>query len=84
MSISASQFGDDSALEQRYIDTPLSLSTATNTSTGVATAWRNKDLGKGKPMAYSKRTQGSAYQFDDTGSEVKLPESDKGASFGGK
>lgn len=83
MALSSSQFGDDDALKQRYIDTPLSLSRSTNTSTGVATAWRNKDLGHGKPLAYNAKTAGSSYKFDDDGAKTELPSSDKGASFGG-
>lgn len=57
---------------------PLSLSKATTGSAAQATAWRNQSLGKGGPLAYSSKTRGTTFSWDDTASP-SLPQSDKGA-----
>lgn len=63
------------------VESPLSLSSSTVGSANQATAWRNRSLGHGKPMALSSKTSGSTYKWEDS-SQTNLPESDKGASFG--
>ena len=63
------------------VDTPLSLSSGTTGSAAQATAWRNKNLGGGKPLALSKKTAGSTFNWDDS-TPTAAPQSDKGASFG--
>lgn len=73
MAISSSQFGDTTP----DVDIPLSLSNSTMGSAAGATAWRNRGLAGGRPMAYSKRTAGTTYKFDDD-STTSLPKSDKG------
>ena len=73
MAISSSQFGDTTP----NVDIPLSLSNSTTGSAAGATAWRNRGLAGGRPMAYSKRTAGTTYKFDDD-STTSLPKSDKG------
>jgi hypothetical protein len=84
MPLSSSQFGDeDSSNPTPEIETPLALGKNTAGSAANATAWRNKSLGRGRPMAYSKRTAGSTYNFDDSaGGSSPIPKSDSGASFG--
>ena len=57
---------------------PLSLSKATTGSAAQATAWRNQSLGKGGPLAYSSKTRGTTFSWDDAASP-SLPQSDKGA-----
>jgi hypothetical protein len=73
MAISSSQFGDTTP----NVDIPLSLSSSTAGSAAGATAWRNRGLAGGRPMAYSKRTAGTTYKFDDD-TKTTLPSSDKG------
>jgi hypothetical protein len=81
MPLSSTQFGDDES--QPEIETPLALGKNTAGSAANATAWRNKSLGRGRPMAYSRKTAGSTYNFDDSSSSASLiPKSDSGASFG--
>jgi hypothetical protein len=78
MSISSSQFGDTAP----DVDIPLSLSSSTLGSAAGATAWRNRGLAGGRPMAYSKRTAGTTYKFDDDNSPA-IPKSDKGMGRNG-
>jgi len=79
MALSSSQF--DGAYEQMAnkprVDAPLSLSTNTTGSAANATAWKNQNLGGGRPMSYSRRTAGTTYKFDDD-TKTTLPSSDKG------
>ena len=63
------------------VDTPLSLSSSTTGSANQATAWRNKNLGGGKPLSLSSKTAGSTFKWDDA-TPTAAPQSDKGASFG--
>lgn len=74
-SLSASQF------QPARVDTtpPLSLSAATTGSAAQATAWRSQSLGKGGPLAYSSKTKGSTFSWDDSATPSALPKSDKGA-----
>jgi len=74
-SISASQFQP----VQPDMTPPLSLSKATTGSAAQATAWRNQSLGKGGPLAYSAKTRGTTFSWDDTASSPTIPQSDKGA-----
>jgi hypothetical protein len=64
------------------VPTPLSLSKNTTGSAAQATAWSNRSLGGGKPLAYSSKTRGTTYSWDDT-PQTNLPESDKGAGRNG-
>ena len=81
MPLSSSQFSDDDGPPQ--IETPLALGKNTTGSAANATAWRNKNLGRGRPMAYSSKTAGTTYNFDDSSSGASpIPKSDSGASFG--
>jgi hypothetical protein len=61
---------------------PLSLGKNTTGSAAQATAWSNRSLGGGKPLAYSSKTRGTTYSWDDT-PQTNLPESDKGAGRNG-
>ena len=74
-SLSASQF------QPAQVDKtpPLSLSASTTGSAAQATAWRNQSLGKGGPLAYSSKTRGTTFNWDDTATSSALPRSDKGA-----
>jgi len=73
-SLSSSQFQP----VQPDVTPPLSLSKSTTGSAAQATAWRNQSLGKGGPLAYSSKTRGTTFSWDDTASP-SLPQSDKGA-----
>jgi len=74
-SLSSSQFQS----VQPDVTLPLSLSKATTGSAAQATAWRNQSLGKGVPLAYSSKTRGTTFSWDDTAAGPSLPQSDKGA-----
>jgi hypothetical protein len=74
-SLSSSQFQS----VQPDVALPLSLSKATTGSAAQATAWRNQSLGKGGPLAYSSKTRGTTFNWDDTAAGPSLPQSDKGA-----
>ena len=54
---------------------PLSLSKATTGSAAQATAWRNQSIGKGGPLAYSSKTRGTTFSWDDTATPTTLPTS---------
>lgn len=84
--LSSSEFMSDnfsgkSTHQSDDVDTPLSLSSGTTGSAAQATAWRNKGLGGGRPLAYSSKTRGTTFSFDDA-TPTAAPQSDKGASFG--
>jgi hypothetical protein len=74
-SLSSSQFQP----VQPDMTPPLSLGKSTTGSAAQATAWRNQSLGKGGPLAYSSKTRGTTFSWDDTSSAPSLPQSDKGA-----
>lgn len=81
MPLSSTQFGGEDS--QPEIETPLALGKNTAGSAANATAWRNKSLGRGRPMSYSSKTAGTTYNFDDnSGAAAPVPKSDSGASFG--
>ena len=61
------------------VTAPLSLSKSTTGSAAQATAWRSNSLGRGGPSAYSSKTRGTTFNWDDTASTPSLPQSDKGA-----
>lgn len=72
---SSSEFGGvDSS---QYLDTPVSLGSSTAGTYAAQTAWKTRDMGRGRPMPYSKRSAGSIYKFDDDGSP-SVPQADKG------
>jgi hypothetical protein len=60
------------------ITAPLSLSKATTGSAAQATAWRSNSLGRSGPQAYSSKTRGTTFNWDDTAASPSLPQSDKG------
>ena len=76
MPLSSPQFG----AEQNSVGTPapLSYSKTTSSSAAQATAWSNRSLGAGKPLAYSSKTKGTTFNWDDS-TTPSLPSSDKGA-----
>ena len=74
-SLSSSQF----QAVQPDVTPPLSLSKATTGSAAQATAWRSNSLGRSGPLAYSAKTRGTTFNWDDTASTPSLPQSDKGA-----
>ena len=61
------------------VTAPLSLSKSTTGSAAQATAWRNSSLGRSGPLAYSSKTRGTTFNWDDTAASPSLPQSDKGA-----
>ena len=63
------------------VDAPLSLSSGTTGSANQATAWRNRSLGGGRPLALSSKTAGTTFKFEDS-TPTAAPAADKGASFG--
>lgn len=82
-SISSSQFGGVSGVEQQSnVTPPLSLSSSTTGSIASRLAWRSNERGN-SPAAYSSKTRGTTINWDET-PQSQLPTSDKGASFGGK
>ena len=78
--LSAPQFQSGQPLQYSpNIEAPLALSQATAGSAGQATAWRNRSLGGGRPMAFSAKTRGTTFNWDGGSSTPNLPQSDKGA-----
>ena len=73
-SISSSQF----AAVQPDMTPPLSLGKNTTGSAAQATAWRSNSTGKGGPAAYSSKTRGTTFNWDDTSAGPAMPQSDKG------
>ena len=82
MPISSSQFGGVDAVTPD-VTPPLSLSASTFGSAAQATSWINRNLGGDKPMSLSKKTMGTTYKFDDSGSSPTIPSSDRGAGRNG-
>ncbi len=77
---SYSQFGDDKSIVTPVtpeIESPISYGSATRGTYEQRTAWRTRDMGKGGPLPYSKKSSGSVYKFDDDATP-SLPRSDKG------
>jgi hypothetical protein len=70
-SISASQF----QAVRPDMTPPLSLSKATTGSAAQATAWRNQSIGKGGPLAYSSKTRGTTFSWDDAAATPSAPQS---------
>lgn len=85
MALSSSQFDGkyEQMANQPRVPAPLSLSSGTAGSIANSTAWRTRDLGGGKPLAYGSKTAGTTLKFDDDKGGTPLPMSDKGASYGG-
>ena len=80
--LSSSEFMGDNFSGQAVhagpeVDTPLSYSKSTNTSVGRQTAWRSQS-----GMSLGKKNLGSTLNWDE-GTPQAVPQSDKGASFGG-
>jgi hypothetical protein len=73
-SLSSSQFSPVTP----DVTPPLSLSKATTGSAAQATAWRNRSLGSGTPLALSSKTRGTTFNWDDTAASPSIPQSDKG------
>ena len=67
-----------SSAQQASIAPPMSYSSSTSSSAAQATAWSTRSIGGGKPLAWSKKTGGTTFKFDDD-SGPSLPKSDKGA-----
>lgn len=72
---SASQFGNVDSSQS--FDTPVSLGSSTAGTYAQSTAWRTREMGKGRPLPYSKRSSGSTFKWDDDNSPT-IPQSDKG------
>ena len=83
MPLSNSQFGGSDSYSSMAmtpdIETPLSLGAKTFGSTAQATAWKNRSLGGGGPMALSSKTMGTTFNWDDSASTPSVPQSDPGA-----
>jgi hypothetical protein len=71
MPISSSQIGGGDT------PTPMALGSSTTGSFAQQTAWRTPR--GGTPLAYSKKTAGTTFKWDDDSSSNPLPKSDKGA-----
>ena len=77
---SSEQFGGVTPVTPS-VDSPVSLGSSTRDTYSQQTAWKTRDMGKGRPLPYSKRSAGSVYKFDDDASP-SLPRSDKGVGRG--
>ena len=44
----------------------------------IPRAWRNQSIGRGGPLAYSSKTRGSTFNWDDTAASPSIPQSGKG------
>lgn len=73
---SSQQFGSVSPVTPD-VDSPVSLGSATRDTYSQQTAWKTREMGRGRPLPYSKRSAGSVYKFDDD-SSPNLPRSDRG------
>jgi hypothetical protein len=73
---SSAQFGDATPTTPD-VDAPVSLGSSTRDTYSQQTAWKTRDMGRGRPLPYSKRSAGSVYKFDDD-SNPNLPRSDRG------
>lgn len=72
---SSSEFG--SVDSSQNLDTPVSLGASTAGTYAQQTAWRTREMGRGRPLPYSKRSAGSTYRFDDDSSST-IPQSETG------
>ena len=82
---SYSQFGDDDSVVKPVtpdIESPVSYGAATRGTYEQRTSWRTRDMSRGAPLPYSKRSAGSVYKFDDDGGP-SLPRSDRGVGRNG-
>lgn len=73
---SSSEFG--SVDSSQNLDTPVSLGASTSGTYAQQTAWKTREMGRGRPLPYSKRSAGSTYRWDDDNSPT-VPQADKGA-----
>lgn len=71
---SSAEFG---SVDSSNIDTPVSLGASTAGTYAQKTAWKTREMGRGRPLPYSKRSAGSTYRWDDDNSPT-VPKSDKG------
>jgi hypothetical protein len=73
-SLSNSQFGANNSMTPQTpdVDTPLSFSSSTAGSAAQATAWKNRNIGGGRPLALSKRTMGTTFNWDDTSTNTSV------------
>lgn len=72
---SSSEFG--SVNSSQNLDTPVSLGASTAGTYAQSTAWKTREMGRGRPLPYSKRSAGSTYRWDDDNSPT-VPQADKG------
>lgn len=56
------------------VDAPTSYGSSTRDTSSQQTAWKTRDMGKGRPLPYSKRSAGSTYRWDDdSGAAASVP-----------
>lgn len=72
MPLSSSQFGGGDT------PTPMALGSSTSGSFAQQTAWRTPRTAS-NPLAYSKKTAGTTFNWDDDSTGPQLPKADKGA-----
>lgn len=74
---SAVEFDDDDNRPKSY-PAPMSLGSSTRGTYEQRTAWSTREMGRGAPLPYSRRSAGSTYRFDDDSSSApSIPRSDK-------
>lgn len=74
---SAVEFGDDDNKPTSY-PSPMSLGASTRGTYEQRTAWATREMGRGAPLPYSRRSAGSVYRFDDDSSSApSIPRADK-------
>ena len=82
MPLSNSQFGGSDSYSSMAmtpdIETPLSLGSKTFGSAAQATAWKNRSLGQGRPLALSNKTMGTTFNWDDSAASPSMPQADSG------
>jgi len=75
---SAVEFGDDDERRPASYAAPMSLGASTRGTYEQRTAWQTREMGRGAPLPYSRRSAGSVYSFDDGSSSApSIPRSDK-------
>lgn len=72
---SSAEFGGVDSSQN--LDTPVALGASTAGTYAQQTAWKTREMGRGRPLPYSKRSAGSTYRWDDDNSPT-VPQSDKG------
>lgn len=75
--VSSSDMGGEEKTDTPEVEAPMSYSSKTRTTFGRQTAWRSQS------RVLSKQNFGTVLNFDED-QQSPGPESDKGASFGGK